>query len=98
MAAGVLTISQAAPLVRLRALAMQEAVPVGVGTMSAIISAPSDAIELGIVPRFIARLISAREQAIVSYGRMGEMVAPDRIDDIFADLDNVMAQADSLAD
>lgn len=43
------------------------------------------AIELGIVPRFIARLISAREQVIVSYGRMGEMVAPDRIDDVFAD-------------
>jgi len=42
------------------------------------------AIELGIVPRFLARLISAREQAIVSYGRMGEMVAPGRIDDIVA--------------
>jgi len=43
------------------------------------------AIELGTVPRFVARLISAREQAIVSYGRMGEMVADGRVDDIFAD-------------
>ncbi len=42
-------------------------------------------IELGSVPRFVARLISAREQAVVSYGRMGEMVADGRIDDVFAD-------------
>ena len=41
------------------------------------------AYELGGVPRFVARLISAREQTVVSYGRMGEMVAPDRIDDLF---------------
>ena len=41
------------------------------------------AYELGGVPRFVARLISAREQAVVSYGRMGEMVAPGRIDDLF---------------
>jgi len=45
------------------------------------------AIELGTVPRFMARLISAREQAIVSYGRMGELVADGRIDDVFADCD-----------
>ncbi len=37
VAAGVLTLSQAAPLVRLRAQAMQEAVPVGVGAMAAIL-------------------------------------------------------------
>ena len=43
------------------------------------------AIELGSVPRFVARLISAREQAIVSYGRMGELVAEGRVDDVFAD-------------
>lgn len=42
------------------------------------------AIELGTVPRFLARLVSAREQAIVSYGRLGEMVAEGRIDDVFA--------------
>lgn len=37
VAAGVLTLSQAAPLVRLRAQAMQDAVPVGVGAMAAIL-------------------------------------------------------------
>ncbi len=37
VAAGVLTMAQAAPLVRLRAQAMQEAVPVGVGAMAAIL-------------------------------------------------------------
>lgn len=37
VAAGVLTVSQAAPLVRLRAQAMQEAVPVGVGAMAAVL-------------------------------------------------------------
>ncbi len=37
VASGVLTLSQAAPLVRLRAAAMQEAVPVGAGAMAAIL-------------------------------------------------------------
>jgi [acyl-carrier-protein] S-malonyltransferase len=37
VAAGALSLSQAAPLVRLRAQAMQEAVPVGVGAMAAIL-------------------------------------------------------------
>ena len=37
VAAGVLTLAQAAPLVRLRAQAMQEAVPVGLGAMAAIL-------------------------------------------------------------
>lgn len=37
VAAGVLTLSQAAPLVRFRAAAMQEAVPVGAGAMAAIL-------------------------------------------------------------
>jgi len=36
VASGVLTLAQAAPLVRLRAAAMQEAVPVGTGAMAAI--------------------------------------------------------------
>ncbi len=40
------------------------------------------AVQLGEVPRYVARLITAREQAIVAYGRMGEMVAPGRIDDL----------------
>ena len=37
VAAGALTMAQAAPLVRLRALAMQEAVPVGTGAMAAVL-------------------------------------------------------------
>ncbi len=37
VAAGVLTLAQAAPLVRFRAQAMQEAVPVGAGAMAAIL-------------------------------------------------------------
>mgnify|MGYP000479280599 CR=1 FL=1 len=37
VASGVLTLAQAAPLVRLRAAAMQEAVPVGAGAMAAIL-------------------------------------------------------------
>jgi len=37
VAAGVLSLAQAAPLVRLRAQAMQEAVPVGIGAMAAIL-------------------------------------------------------------
>ncbi len=37
VAAGVLTLAQAAPLVRFRAQAMQDAVPVGVGAMAAIL-------------------------------------------------------------
>jgi [acyl-carrier-protein] S-malonyltransferase len=41
VAAGVLTLQQAAPLVRLRAQAMQEAVPVGVGAMAAILGMES---------------------------------------------------------
>lgn len=36
VASGALTLAQAAPLVRLRAAAMQEAVPVGTGAMAAI--------------------------------------------------------------
>ena len=37
VAAGVLSLTQAAPLVRLRAQAMQDAVPVGVGAMAAVL-------------------------------------------------------------
>ncbi|MDW3218999.1 MAG: ABC transporter ATP-binding protein [Acidimicrobiales bacterium] len=39
-------------------------------------------VQLGRVPRFAARLITAREQAIVAYERMGEMVPPGRIEDL----------------
>jgi len=42
VAAGVLTLAQAAQLVRFRAQAMQEAVPVGVGAMAAILGMQAD--------------------------------------------------------
>lgn len=42
VAAGALTLAQAAPLVRLRAQAMQDAVPVGQGSMAAVLGLSSD--------------------------------------------------------
>ena len=41
--------------------------------------------QLGELPRYLARIITSREQAIVSYGRMGEMVAPGSLSNILAD-------------
>ena len=45
VASGVLTLAQAAPLVRLRAAAMQEAVPVGVGAMAAILGLDAEKVK-----------------------------------------------------
>ena len=47
VASGVLTLAQAAPLVRLRAAAMQEAVPVGAGAMAAILGMESSKVIAG---------------------------------------------------
>lgn len=47
VAAGALSLAQAVPLVRLRAQAMQEAVPVGVGAMAAILGLDSAAVVQG---------------------------------------------------
>jgi [acyl-carrier-protein] S-malonyltransferase len=47
VASGALTLVQAAPLVRFRAAAMQEAVPVGVGAMAAILGMGVDAVLAG---------------------------------------------------
>lgn len=47
VASGVLTLAQAAPLVRFRAQAMQEAVPVGVGAMAAILGMDADKVKAG---------------------------------------------------
>lgn len=47
VAAGVLTLVQAAPLVRFRAAAMQEAVPVGTGAMAAILGMSADKVIAG---------------------------------------------------
>lgn len=56
VAAGVLTLAQAAPLVRLRAAAMQEAVPVGAGAMAAILGMES------------SRVIAGCAEAVASFG------------------------------
>jgi [acyl-carrier-protein] S-malonyltransferase len=47
VASGVLTLAQAAPLVRFRAQAMQEAVPVGVGAMAAILGMDAERVKAG---------------------------------------------------
>jgi [acyl-carrier-protein] S-malonyltransferase len=47
VASGVLTLAQAAPLVRFRAQAMQDAVPVGTGAMAAILGLPADQVIAG---------------------------------------------------
>jgi [acyl-carrier-protein] S-malonyltransferase len=56
VAAGVLTLAQAAPLVRFRAAAMQEAVPVGAGAMAAILGMSA------------ARVIAGCAEAQASFG------------------------------
>ena len=47
VAAGVLSLSDALPLVRFRAQAMQQAVPVGTGSMAAILGLDADAVRAG---------------------------------------------------
>jgi [acyl-carrier-protein] S-malonyltransferase len=47
VAAGALTLADALPLVRFRAQAMQEAVPVGTGAMAAILGLEADAVRAG---------------------------------------------------
>jgi [acyl-carrier-protein] S-malonyltransferase len=49
VAAGALTLADALPLVRFRAQAMQEAVPVGVGAMAAILGLDADTVRAGCV-------------------------------------------------
>ena len=56
VAAGALTLAQAAPLVRLRAQAMQEAVPVGVGAMAAVLGMDA------------AKVIAGCAEATASFG------------------------------
>lgn len=63
VAAGVLSLSQAAPLVRLRAAAMQEAVPVGAGAMAAILGMDA------------AGVIAGCAQAVASFGEGSSEVA-----------------------
>jgi [acyl-carrier-protein] S-malonyltransferase len=60
VAAGALTLSQALPLVRLRAAAMQRAVPVGAGAMAAILGPDAEAV------RQICATVAAETGAVVS--------------------------------
>jgi len=56
------------------------------------------AIELRTVPAYIARIITSREQAIVSFGRLGELVAADRPDDVVAPAHVTVQQLTSTYD
>ncbi|KWT90211.1 MULTISPECIES: ACP S-malonyltransferase [unclassified Variovorax] len=47
VASGVLTLAQAAPLVRFRAQAMQQAVPVGAGAMAAVLGMDAEKVKVG---------------------------------------------------
>jgi [acyl-carrier-protein] S-malonyltransferase len=62
VAAGVLTLAQAAPLVRLRAQAMQDAVPVGTGAMAAILGMEAQ------------RVVEGCAQAQLSFGTNSDEV------------------------
>lgn len=77
-------------------LALVPAVQSGDFTVGDLALFVAYAIELGTVPRFVARLISAREQAVVAYGRMGEVVAEGRIDDLFADCEVTIEPGDEM--
>lgn len=59
VAAGALTLAQAAPLVRFRAQAMQQAVPVGVGAMAAVLGMEA------------ARVVAGCAEATASFGADG---------------------------
>jgi [acyl-carrier-protein] S-malonyltransferase len=66
VAAGVLTLADALPLVRFRAQAMQEAVPVGAGAMAAILGLDADAV---------------RAQCDAAAAQTGEPVQPANFND-----------------
>jgi len=70
VAAGSLTLAQAAPLVRLRAQAMQEAVPVGLGAMAAI---------LGMEPERVAALCQEISASLDAHS--GEVVEAANFND-----------------
>jgi [acyl-carrier-protein] S-malonyltransferase len=70
VASGVLTLAQAAPLVRFRAAAMQDAVPVGTGAMAAIMGMAADRVVAG----------CAEAQATFGAGS-GEVVAAANFND-----------------
>ena len=62
VAAGVLTLKDALPLVRFRAQAMQEAVPVGTGGMAAILGLDAEAVKAGCLEA--AKLVGEAVEAV----------------------------------
>ncbi|QJC55503.1 Malonyl CoA-acyl carrier protein transacylase [Polaromonas vacuolata] len=61
VAAGVLTLTQAAPLVRFRAQAMQDAVPVGMGAMAAILGLDAAKVIAGCAEAMASFTMDSRE-------------------------------------
>ncbi|MBU1360812.1 MAG: ACP S-malonyltransferase [Gammaproteobacteria bacterium] len=84
VASGVLTLAQAAPLVRFRAQAMQQAVPVGVGAMAAILGMDADKVREG-----------CAEAAATFGGASGEVVEAVNFND---PLQTVIAGSKSAVD
>ncbi len=75
VAAGALTLAQAAPLVRLRAQAMQEAVPVGVGAMAAILGMDATKVIAGCAEATVAMAGSDSEVVeAVNFNDAGQTV------------------------
>jgi [acyl-carrier-protein] S-malonyltransferase len=84
VAAGVLSLADALPLVRFRAQAMQEAVPVGAGAMAAILGLDADAVRAGCAEAAAASgdVVEAAnyndpKQTVISGGRAGVAAACD---------------------
>ena len=90
VAAGSLTLAQAAPLVRLRAQAMQDAVPVGVGAMAAILG--MDALRVAALCAEVTQEFGAAsaevveaanfndpKQTVISGSRAGVELASERL-------------------
>ena len=73
VAAGVLTLSQAAPLVRLRGAAMQEAVPVGAGAMAAVLGLDADKVK-AVCDQVTAQLGGAEVVEAVNFNDPGQTV------------------------
>ncbi|WP_291590391.1 ACP S-malonyltransferase [Comamonas sp. UBA7528] len=73
VASGVLTLAQAAPLVRLRAAAMQEAVPVGVGAMAAVLGLEADKVK-AVCAEVTAQLGGAEVVEAVNFNDPGQTV------------------------
>ena len=73
VASGVLTLAQAAPLVRLRAAAMQDAVPVGTGGMAAVLALDADKVK-AVCAEVTAQLGGAEVVEAVNFNDPGQTV------------------------